>query len=318
MLFVPEAESAALATHELAYEAVRKAMLDVLAPTSETFPVVIAHGSTPSNIFTVKSASTADLAGLKIGSYWPDNSAVGLARHNSTIFLIDQSSGRIAAAVEAGTLNAYRTAAADAVAAETLARPNSRVLAVFGAGHQARFECAAVARVRDIERVLVVARQPEKAAAMAAQLSREGHLAEAADAEAACRAADIIVTATSSTSPLFREQWVKPGTHIASMGSDATGKQELPPGLLGRASLFCDLPAQSLRIGEFQHAPANARLVAIGDVLNGRLPGRTSTDEITIFDSSGLSIQDLRVAQHLLAHPLLRDRAKAIAGLDLP
>jgi ornithine cyclodeaminase len=203
--------------------------------------------------------------------------------------------------IEAGTLNAYRTAAADAVAAEALAHPDAATLAIFGAGHQARYECTAVAKVRPIRRVLVVARNPAQATVMIAELAAQGITAEPASAEAACSAADIIVTATSATVPLFKAEWVRPGTHVASMGSDATGKQELPPELLAGATLFCDLPSQSRVIGEFQHAPDGADLIAIGEVLAGRHPGRRSDQEITVFDSSGLSIQDLYIARHLLA-----------------
>jgi ornithine cyclodeaminase len=300
MLFVPEAESAALATHEMAYAAVKEALIAARYEGAKTFPVVHGHGSDPANRFTVK-ASAADIAGLKVGSFWPGNPARGLPRHNSLILLFDQETGRIGAAIEAGTLNAYRTAAADAVAADVLARPEASTLAVFGAGHQARYECAALARVRPIRRVLVVALDPPQGAAMAAELRGQGLEAETASAAAACAVADIIVTATSATSPLFSAAWVRPGTHLASMGSDARGKQALPTELLAEASLFCDLPEQSRAIGEFQHAPEEAILTAIGDVLSGVHPGRRAPDEITVFDSSGLSLQDLYVARHLLA-----------------
>jgi len=301
MLFVSEAESATLASHEMAREAVRQALIDACDARTETFAVVHGHGSDPANRFTVKAAAAPEIAGLKVGSYWPGNLAIGLPRHNSLILLFDQDKGRIGAAIEAGTLNAYRTAAADAVAADVLAQRNAETLAIFGAGHQARYECVALAKVRSIRRVLVVARNPDQAQAMIADLNAQGIVAEPASAEAACSAADIIVTATSATTPLFKAEWVRPGTHVASMGSDAMGKQELPPELLAGASLFCDLPGQSRVIGEFQHAPDGADLIAIGEVLAGRHPGRRSDQEITVFDSSGLSIQDLYVARHLLA-----------------
>jgi ornithine cyclodeaminase len=301
MLFVSEAESAALASHEMAREAVRQALIDACDAQAKSFPVVHGHGSNPANRFTVKAAAAREVAGLKVGSYWPGNLDIGLPRHNSLILLFDQEKGRIGAAIEAGTLNAYRTAAADAVTAEVLARRDAETLAIFGAGHQARYECTAVAKVRPIRRVLVVARNPAQAMVMIAELAAQGIAAEPASAEAACSAADIIVTATSAIAPLFKAEWVRPGTHVASMGSDATGKQELPPELLAGATLFCDLPSQSRVIGEFQHAPDGADLIAIGEVLAGRHPGRRSDQEITVFDSSGLSIQDLYIARHLLA-----------------
>ncbi|PRY37929.1 ornithine cyclodeaminase family protein [Umezawaea tangerina] len=298
MRFLSETESAALVTEELAYDAVRAALVAAVDPASTTFPALPAHGSLPHNRFTMKSASAHDVAGVKIGSYWPDNTDI--PRHNSTILLIDQETGRIAAVVEAGTVNAYRTAAADAVAADTLARQDATTLTVFGTGHQARYECTAVARIRPIDTVHVVARTPAHGADMVEHLAAKGLKATVTPAEEAVRAADIVVTATTARSPLFDAAWVRPGTHLASMGSDARGKQELPPALLATAALFCDLPAQSTTIGEFQHALARP-VTALGDVLAGRAPGRHDDDTVTVFDSSGIALQDLYVATALLA-----------------
>lgn len=302
MKFMSEEKSSALITHEMAYAAAREALIAAASEGTATFPVVRAHGTLPANRFSIKAGSTSDLAGLKVGSYWPGNSERGEPRHNSAILLFDQQAGRIEWVLEAGTVNAFRTAAADAVAADVLARPDASVLAIFGAGHQAKYECLAIARVRSIQEILVVARAPEKGEAFAAELRAAGLPATAADARSACQRADIIVTATASTAPLFMADWIRPGTHVASMGSDAVGKQELPPELFARASLYCDVPEQAVAIGDFQHlADDTSRLVAIGDVLSGRKPGRTSEDEITVFDSSGISLQDLYVARHLIA-----------------
>ncbi|AIA70871.1 ornithine cyclodeaminase family protein [Pectobacterium atrosepticum] len=301
MIFISEAESAALISHELAYDAVREALLAASEPEARSFPVVHGQGSDPGNTFSIKASATRELAGLKVGSFWPGNPANGLPRHNSLILLFDQQIGKMAVAIEAGKVNAFRTAAADAVAADLLARPDASVLAVFGTGHQARYECAALARIRPIRTVLIVGRDSGKSAEMAQELKAAGLDAQVSDAESACRAADIIVTATPSRAPLFNAEWVKAGTHVVSMGSDAAGKQELPPELFTSGRLFCDLPSQSRTIGEFQHAPAHATLTAIGDVISENATGRQAPDDITIFDSSGLSIQDLYIGQRILA-----------------
>ncbi|GGP82779.1 ornithine cyclodeaminase family protein [Saccharothrix coeruleofusca] len=300
MIFISEAESTALVTHELAYAAARRALLAAVDEDAHSFPAVLGHGSARANRFTVKSAATAEVAGLKVGSYWPGNAERGLPRHNSLVLLFDQEVGRIGAVIEAGQANAYRTAAADAVAADALARPDARALAVFGTGHQAFHECAALARVREFEVVRVVARDADRGAAFARKLAGHGLTAVPASAEEACRSSDVVVTATTSRAPLFDAAWIGPGTHVASMGSDARGKQELPPELLATARLFCDWPAQSREIGEFQHAPAHAEPTALGHVLSGRSPGRRSADEITVFDSSGIGLQDLFLAVALL------------------
>ena len=301
MIHITEAESATLVTHERAYRAMKAALIAACEPGAATFPVVHGHGSDPQNRFTVKSAADAELAGLKVGSYFPSNDAVGLPRHSSIIFLFDQAKGRIGAVIEGSRLNGYRTAAADAVATDALARQDAKVLAVFGTGHQAEFEVAAVARVRKLERILVVGRSAERAEAFAAHLREEGLECQLSQPEAACRAADIIVAATTAREPLFQVDWVRPGTHVSSMGSDAAGKQELPPELFGRAALFCDLPEQARRIGEFQHAAVDLELTAIGEVLAGRAPGRRSPEDVTVFDSSGVSIQDLYIAREIIA-----------------
>jgi ornithine cyclodeaminase/alanine dehydrogenase-like protein (mu-crystallin family) len=143
--FVSESDSTRLISHESAFEAVRKALIAAASADAKVFPAVIAHASDPRNTFSLKSGSTPELAGLKVGSFWPDNPAKGRPRHSSTIFLIGQDNGRIGAVVEASTANAYRTGAADAVAADALARPDSETLAMFGAGNQALFECCALA-----------------------------------------------------------------------------------------------------------------------------------------------------------------------------
>ncbi len=301
MIIVTEAQSAACVTHELAFDAMRRAFIAAIGADAFSFPVVLAHGSDPQNRFTIKSAAGADLAGLKVGAYFPSNDARGLPRHASTILLIDQSSGRIGAVVEGSTLNCYRTAAADAVATDALARRDAAVLTLFGTGHQAAYEVQAIVRIRRLSRILVVGRDPLRATAFAKMLQGQGLPAEVADPETAVRAADIIVTATTATAPLFDAGWVRPGTHISSMGSDAQGKQELPPNLFPRARLFCDLPAQSARIGEFQHATPATPLIAIGAVLSGASEGRQSLKDITVFDSSGISLQDLHMAKAILA-----------------
>lgn len=306
MILISETESADLITPELAYAAVRDAFLATMTPEATSFPVVVGHGSDSTNRFTIKSATGADVAGLKVGSYFPSNDARGLPRHASTILLFDQTTGRIGAMIEGAIVNCYRTAATDAVATDALARPDATVLALFGTGHQAMFEVQAVARIRPLTRILVVGRDPDRTAGFVEKLRAIGLPAEAATAEAALRSADIVVTATTSNAPLFQADWVRPGTHISSMGSDAPGKQELPPELFAKARLFCDLPSQSARIGEFQHAATNLPLTAIGALLTGVAPGRGTADEITIFDSSGISLQDLYIGKAILARCVAR------------
>ena len=300
MIHVTEAQSSAIVTPAFAFDAVRAALIAATDPAAASFPVVNAHANDPQNRFSIKSAAGAGLAGFKVGAYFPTNDAQSLPRHASTIMLIDQASGKIGALIEGSALNCYRTAAADAVATDALARRDAQVLTLFGTGHQAAYEAQAIARIRPLSHILVVGRDAARTASFVARLRADGLPAEAAAPEPAVRAADIIVTATTATAPLFDADLVTAGTHISSMGSDSLGKQELPPALFGRARLYCDLVDQSMRIGEFQHADPKTLMVAIGAVLSGVSQGRTAPDEITIFDSSGISLQDLHMAQAVL------------------
>lgn len=306
MRYVPEAVSAGLISLDLAIEATGAAFIAAADPANRSFPSVLGHGFDPSNRFSIKSATTPALTGLKVGSYWPGNDLRGLARHSSSILLFDTAIGRIEAVVEASAANAYRTAAANALAVRRLARADARRLAIFGAGRQAWHECQAVARERKLDRIFVVNRDASRATTFVTRLAEAGWRVDAVSAEEACRGADIIVTATAARAPLFDAAWVRPGTHISCMGADAVGKQELPIDLLSGATLFCDLAEQSLTIGEFQHvAEGIARgavppPVLLGDVLTGRHAGRPNDQAVTVFDSSGIALQDLHLADLLL------------------
>lgn len=297
MKFISEEESSTLISHDMAYIAVRNALIAAIQPESRSFKVVQGQGSDPINTFSIKASATDKLAGLKVGSFWTENEAKGLPRHNSLILLLDQSCGKAGVAIEAGLVNAFRTAAANAVATDLLARKNASALTIFGTGHQAYYECMAIARIREIKQVKVVGRNISAAQRLTSKLSDSGINATIAEAESGCRSADIIVTATSSRVPLFEAEWVKPGTHISAMGSDAKGKQELPTELYAIAHLYCDLVEQSKRIGEYQHVPEHVEIAAIGNAIISTMKGRHSVDEITIFDSSGLSLQDLFIGQ---------------------
>lgn len=300
---IAEADAFRLATPELCFDAVREALAAAASGQAWNNPVVIAPGLEPGESFSLKSggARTARLAGAKIGSFWPTASAHGMPRHSSVVVLLDPDTGRAACVVEAGPMNGRRTAAADAVAVDLLARPDSRVLSVIGAGAQAAYEVEALVRVRAFERICIASRTPDAAARLAEKLRGQGLPAEAVEVRAACEAADVLVTATPSRAALFEADWIGPGTHTSAMGADQKGKQELPVELFPRAGLFADWPDQSLAIGEFQRlsdvsGSGVARPTSIGEVILGRAQGRTSAEEVTIFDSSGLALQDLFVA----------------------
>lgn len=301
MQYLNEAQTAKLITHQLAYSAVKDAFIAATTDEATLFPVVNASGPQTDSMFSMKSASTATLVGWKTGSYWPGNQAKNIPCHGTNVFLLSPETGELVAVVAATQVNAYRTAAADAVAVDYLARKDATVLAIFGTGHQAEYEVLAIAEVRDITKVMVVGRDKLRCEQFIKRLIDRGLQAECeiASAQYACDNADIIVTATTATAPLFEAGWVKSGTHISAMGADKVGKQELPVELYQDASLFCDYRAQSIVIGEFQHTQ-NGQVEEIGSVITGQSAGRVNSNEITIFDSSGIAIQDLFVAAKLL------------------
>ena len=252
--------------------------------------------------------------GVKSGGYWPGNMDKGLTNHQSTVFLFDPDTGQLTALVGGNYLTAVRTAASSAVSIDHLARKDARVLGMVGAGHQSTFQLRAAAEQREFEKV--VAWNPHadmlpKLGAVAAELGLpfEGVTREELGAQA-----DVIITITSAFEPLLMADWIKPGTHIACMGTDTVGKQEVDPALVARATVFTDEVAQSTTLGEAQHAVQAGLITAsditpIGKVINGDHAGRQSEDEITLFDGTGVGLQDLAVAQ--VAARVARERGLA-------
>lgn len=240
--------------------------------------------------------------GVKSGGYWPGNMAKGLTNHQSTVFLFDPDTGQLSALVGGNYLTAVRTAASSAVSIDHLARKDARVLGMVGAGHQSTFQLRAAAEQRDFEKVVAWNPHPDMLPKLGAVAAELGLPFEAVTREELGAQADVIITITSAFEPLLMADWIKPGTHIACMGTDTVGKQEVDPALVARATVFTDEVAQSITLGEAQHAVQAGLITAsditpIGKVINGDHAGRQSEDEITLFDGTGVGLQDLAVAQ---------------------
>ena len=239
--------------------------------------------------------------GVKSGGFWPGNMEKGLTNHQSTIFLFDPDTGRLQALVGGNYLTAVRTAASSSVSIAHLARKDAKVLGIVGAGHQSTFQVRAAVEQRDIEKVVAWNPHPEMLPRLEAVVKELGLAFEAVTQEELGAQSDVIITITSAFEPLMMADWIKPGTHIACMGTDTKGKMEVDQALFAQASVFADEIAQSVTIGEAQHAIAagligEADITPIGAVINGAHPGRQSDDEITIFDGTGVGLQDLAVA----------------------
>lgn len=306
MFVVSEEVAARSVSIDDAIDAVRAAFIALALGTAEVFAVAGGTASDPANRFAAKSGRIDGLAlGIKIGTYWPGNVERNLVAHASTVLLLDDETGFPLAVVGASCLTALRTAAADAAAADVLARETASKLLVIGTGHQAYYDALGISRVRELSEVMVWGRDSARAEELARRLSEDGLPAGATPLEAGIERAEIISTVTSSDAALVGAAMVRPGTHIGAMGADSPGKAEIDVELISAARCFADVVDQAVTIGEFQHAFAagaikRESITPIGDVLSGNAPGRQSDDEITIFDSSGTAIQDLAVCARAL------------------
>jgi len=251
-----------------------------------------------------------EVLGLKAGGYWLENQKrYGLPNHRATMLLINPDTGEALAVMPANTITRMRTAAAGAVAARYLARQDATTVAVVGTGEQAHAQLEALRLTRQIAKVLVWGRNPAAVASyVAAWQGRDIDVRAAGTLEDALAAADVVVTTTPSTFPLVLDAWIRPGTHVNAIGSDGAGKRELDPALIRRAKFVADKASQSETIGELQQLSADSARdrpllhAELGQICAGLRVGRENREEITIFDSSGVSFQDLVVADFLARH----------------
>ncbi|WP_428034284.1 iminosuccinate reductase BhcD [Amphritea sp.] len=300
-----------------AFTAVESVFAAMASGAAYNFPVVreaIGHADA---LYGFKSGfdRAGMVLGVKSGGYWPGNVHKNLTNHQSTVILFDPDTGQLRSLVGGNYLTAVRTAAASAVSIAHLARKDARVLGMVGAGHQSTFQLRAALEQRNFEKVVAWNPHPEYLSRLAAVCEELGMPFAAVEREQLGAEADVIITITSAFEPLLMKQWIKPGTHIACMGTDTKGKQEVDPELLASASVFTDEVAQSISIGEAQHAVASgllneADITPIGEVINGTHPGRRDDLEITLFDGTGVGLQDLAVASAAVELA----QAKGLAG----
>jgi len=245
-----------------------------------------------------------DYFGAKInGSFFNNPATNGMPSIQGCILLADAATGYPLALMDSVEITGQRTAATTAVAALNLARKDSQVLTVVGAGRQARRHLEGLAQVLRIENAFIIARDPGKAKQLAEEVSQSsGVCVKAAnDARSALWASDIVVTCTPSREPIIRAGDIQPGTFVACVGADGPGKNEIDPALFERAMVVVDLLKQCVRVGELQH-PLKAGLLKeeqvaeLGDIVAGSRPGRISDNETVIFDSTGTALQDVAAA----------------------
>lgn len=255
--------------------------------------------------------------GIKVVSDFYGNPARGLPRMSALITLFDGETGMPRTLMEGGYVTDLRTGAGTGLAARHLARSDAKVLAVIGAGRVARNQIEALSTVFSLGKIFITTRTRGRGEALVASLQGKASLVD--DPEAAVREADIVVAATTSKEPVVRGRWLKPGAFVAAVGAYAPDARELDDEVIARAACHViDSRADVLeRAGDFvvpmRHGIlARERIAEIGEIVAGERPGRRSPEDIVVYKSSGVPIQDLVTAQHIERRAL-----EARMGLEL-
>jgi ornithine cyclodeaminase/alanine dehydrogenase-like protein (mu-crystallin family) len=258
----------------------------------------------------------APLYSLKTVCVFPDNPKHGLDAHQGTVTLFDGETGEVRAIMNASAITAIRTAAVSAVATRLLAREDSKVLGILGAGVQARSHLEALPLVRDFDLIRIYSPTREHAESLAAEAGAEA----VSSAEEAVRDADVVLTATSSVDPVLRREWVRDGAHVNVVGGRPPTMRELDVATVADASFYVDRRESAENEAYDYRDALEAGAIGgdhikgeIGEVLIGTAPGRGGPDEITVFRSLGLAVEDLAAAEYVVR----RARAAGV-GAEVP
>lgn len=246
--------------------------------------------------------------GLKAICVFPGNPARGLDAHQGAVLLFSAETGELQAMMNASAITAIRTAAVSGVATDLLARPEASNLALLGTGVQAHSHLSAMAEVRQLTRCRIASRRLEHAQKFAEELKQNFSFAlePVETVEEALDGADLIVTATTAVEPIVKREWISAGAHLNLVGSSFAKAREVDSETMAAASLFVDRRESTLNeAGDYLLAvrdgligPDNIR-AELGEVLTGDKPGRTSSNEITLFKSLGIAIEDVFAAEYL-------------------
>jgi ornithine cyclodeaminase len=253
-------------------------------------------------------AGEEPLFGLKAICVFPGNAAIGKDAHQGGVLLFDGVNGEPLAIVNASAITAIRTAAVSGLATRLLAREDAADLAIIGAGVQARTHLAAMSCVRNLRRIRVAARRFESAQRFAAEMQDQSAcpIEPVESNEAAVRNADIIVTVTTTREPVVNREWISPGAHINAVGTYSFNAREVDTATMKAASLFVDRRESALNeAGDYLIAAQEGAIgpdhirAELSEVVSGAHPGRTLRDEITVFKSLGLALEDLAAAAYI-------------------
>ena len=309
-----------LLTIPMAVEAVEQAYLEKSKGDAALWPMVF-HEFDPGHAdLDIKSGNLDGLGfyGLKVVSWFGGNPDKGLPALYGTSLLFDLATGAPKALLNAGPITDFRTGAAGAIGAKYLARPDAETLLMAGTGALAPYLIATALYLLPQIKTVYVTNPHHPAQSTAAcktivpQVEKllsvcggcHAAIIAAPDLEEAVEQSDVILTATPAHEPFLKAEWVQPGTHISCVGADMTGKQEVESALFAIAKVFGDDTAQCLSVGEceipYKTGVFSGELCEIGSVISGAASGRTSASDITIFDSTGIALQDIATAATLL------------------
>lgn len=262
-----------------------------------------------------------DALAVKAIAVFPENRAAGLESHQGSVLLHETATGRPLAVIHAGAVTATRTAAVSALAARILSRPQAKRLALLGSGTQARTHLEAMRAIRPIDHVRVWSRTPDHARTFARKESarHEISIEAASSARDAIRGCDIVCTVTAATAPVLEGAWLEAGMHVSAAGSSVPPFRELDAEAVKRARLFVDNrdcvlnEADDLRVPIAEGTITREHILGdLGELVTQRLPGRTSPDDITLFKSVGMAIEDAASARELFARAQTRGRGARV------
>ncbi len=248
--------------------------------------------------------------GLKAVTFFPRNEGTDLDSHQGAVLLFESGRGRLLAVIDATSVTAVRTAAVSGLATRLLARENAGDLALLGSGVEAGTHLEAMLLVRKIRRVRVASKTPARARAFSERESRRHgiEVVACASAREAVEGADIVCTVTSSREPVLAGEWLSPGAHVNAVGSSVAAARELDTAAVVRSRLFVDRRESALEeAGDFlipkrEGAVTDAHILGeLGEVLTGEVKGRVAPEDVTLFKSVGLAIEDVAAAQHIYA-----------------
>lgn len=277
--------------------------------TGAEVPVRHAHAMGNNDALLLMPAWSPDALGMKLVTVMPGNAARGVATVQATYLLLDRATGQPLALLDGEALTLRRTAAASALAARYLARPDARTLLIVGSGHLAGWMARAHFALRpDLTQIQVWGRNAQSRAALADALAQEGLPATACDdLQAAVRGSDIVSCATTSHTPLVLGEWLQPGTHVDLVGAFKPDMREADDAAIAMARVFVDTYAgalaeagdlvQPLRTGHIERAHVRAELA---ELVRGEKPGRLAATDVTLFKSVGTALEDLAAAQLVL------------------